>query len=71
MFLPKKPDTIVQTSEFERMKKTLAPLTAQADKDQKDKPSLLMPEKGCPEPQKVEFKPGESIDRICGNGGLH
>ena len=71
MFLPKKPDTIVQTSEFEQMKKTLAPLTAQADKDQKDKPSLLMPEKGCPEPQKVEFKPGESIDRICSNGGLH
>src|SRR6266571_3618631 len=71
MFLPKKSDAIVQTSEFEQMKKTLAPLTAQADKDQKDKPSLLMPEKGCPETQKVEFKPGESIDRICSNGGVH
>jgi predicted Zn-dependent protease len=65
MFLPKKENYMMQSSEFEQMKKALAPVTAQSEKDQKDKPSLLMPEKGCPEPQKADYKPSESIDRIC------
>ena len=50
---------------FEQMKKALAPGTTQSEKEQKDKPSLLMPEKGCAEPQKADYKPGEPIDKIC------
>ncbi|PYT76245.1 MAG: hypothetical protein DMG40_26520 [Acidobacteria bacterium] len=65
MFLPKKSDYLMQTSEFEQMKKTLAPISAKSDKEQKDKPSLLMPEKGCPAPQIASYKPGEPIDKVC------
>jgi Zn-dependent protease with chaperone function len=65
MFLPKKQSYVTQSPEFEQMKKALAPVTAQSEKDRKDKPSLLMPEKGCPEPQKADYKAGESIDKIC------
>lgn len=65
MLLPKKDNYVMQSSEFEAMKKALAPETAKAEKEQKDKPSLLMPEKGCPEPQKADYKPGEPIDKIC------
>lgn len=65
MFLPKKSNYVMQSPEFEQMKKALAPISAQSGKDQKDKPSLLMPEKGCAEPQTASYKPGESIDKIC------
>lgn len=65
MFLPKKQNYVVQTSEFEQMKKELAPITAQSDKNQKNKPSLLAPEKGCPAAQKTAYKPGEPIEKIC------
>jgi hypothetical protein len=42
---------------FEQMKKALAPASPQCEKEQKDKPSLLMPEKGCPEPQRPTTNP--------------
>ncbi len=65
MLLPKKDNYVMPSSEFEQMKKALVPATAQAEKDQKDKPSLLMPEKGCAEPRTADYKPGEPIDKIC------
>ena len=65
MFLPKKQALVVQTSEFEKMKKALAPVTAKAENDEKDKPSLIYPEKNCPAPQTVGYKSGVSIDQIC------
>lgn len=66
MYLPKGKDTIVQTSEFLQMKKDLAPVVAEAEKEEKAKPSLLMTkEEGCQPPQKVEYKPGQPIEQIC------
>lgn len=66
MFLPKGKERIVQTSEFLQMKKDLAPIVAEAQKEEKEKPSLLMTkEEGCAPPQKVEYKPGQPIEQIC------
>jgi predicted Zn-dependent protease len=65
MFLPKKEDYVIESSEFAQMKKALPPAAVESEKDHKNKPSLLMPEKGCAEPQKVDYKPGEPIDKIC------
>ena len=69
MFLPKKPQLAVQSSAFEQMKKDLAGVKQKADQEQKNKPSLLMPEKGCPAPQAAEYKPGMQIDSICAPDG--
>ncbi|MDE3168855.1 MAG: M48 family metalloprotease, partial [Acidobacteriota bacterium] len=42
MFLQANPRAIVQSSAFEKMKKELAPITAQAEREDVNKPSLLM-----------------------------
>lgn len=65
-FLPARPDAIVQTTEFEEMKKKLAPITAKAEKEEIGKPSLLITrEEGCQTPKKLEYKPGEPIEQVC------
>jgi Zn-dependent protease with chaperone function len=69
MFLPKKPDLVVQTSAFEQMKKELEALEKKNVSNGTYKPSLLMPEPGCPEPHKVGYKPGEPIEAICAQPG--
>jgi Zn-dependent protease with chaperone function len=69
MFLPKGHDLLVQTTEFEQMKKDLAPVVAAAEKEEKEKPSLLLTkEEGCAPPQKIEYKPGQPIEQICSVG---
>lgn len=66
MFLPKERDQVVQTSEFLEMKKQLAPVVAEAEKEEKEKPSLLLrKEEGCAPPPKLEFEPGQPIERLC------
>ena len=55
MFLPKKPDQVVQTSAFEQMKKELAAYEKKNESEGKYKPSLKMAEPGCPAPHKVEI----------------
>ena len=66
MFLPPKPAAIVQTTAFEEMKKELAPITVKAEKEEADKPSLLITrEEGCEPPRKLEYKPGQPIEQIC------
>ena len=66
MFMPKAGEQIVQTTEFLEMKKELAPVTAEAEKEEKEKPSLLLTkEEGCTPPKKLEYKPGQPIDQIC------
>ena len=66
LFLPEKEGLIQQDTAFEEMKKELAMVTAQAEQDEQDRPSLLAPEAGCPAPGKVEFEPGERrIETIC------
>lgn len=65
MFLPKKPDLVVQTSQFEQMKKDLAAYETTNVAKSLYKPSLMEPEPGCPAPKKIEYKPGEPIETIC------
>ena len=66
MFLPHKTDLVIQTSAFDDMKQKLAPLTANAEKEEVKKPSLLMTrEEGCQSPKKVEYKPGQPIEELC------
>ncbi len=69
-FLPVKPDAIVQTTEFEDMKKMLAPIAAKADREEIGKPSLLITrEEGCEPPKKLEYKPGAPIEQVCEQPG--
>jgi len=49
-FLPRKPRAVVQTSEFEEMKRALAELSAKTAEEEKDKPSLKRPALDCPVP---------------------
>ena len=66
MFLPPKPDVIVQTSAFEEMKHRLAPITAAAHKEEMGRPSLKMTrEEGCEAPAKLEYKTGQPIEELC------
>ncbi len=65
LFLPKKEDLVVQTSAFEQMKKELVAVTAKAAEEEKNRPSLLAPEKGCPPPEKIEYTPGAPIETLC------
>jgi len=66
MFLPPKAAAIVQTTEFEEMKKELAPVTIKAEKEEVERPSLLITrEEGCAPPRKLEYKPGQPIEQIC------
>lgn len=63
-FLPKKPRAVVQTSEFEEMKRALAELSAKAAEKEKDKPSLKGPTLDCPAPP-VDAGSGQAIETIC------
>lgn len=66
MFLPAKPDMIVQSSAFERMKKELAPIAAAANREEMGKPSLkITREEGCEPPKRLEYKPGQPIEELC------
>ena len=68
-FLPKKSDLVIQTSEFDAMKKALVKVTAKAKEEEKNRPSLLAPEAGCPAPQKLEYEAGQPLETICGQPG--
>jgi Zn-dependent protease with chaperone function len=66
MFLPADPQAIVQSSAFEQMKKELAPITAKAEEEDVNKPSLLISrEEGCEPPKTIEYKPGQPIEQLC------
>ncbi|MFP5248873.1 MAG: M48 family metalloprotease, partial [Acidobacteriota bacterium] len=67
MFLPKQAATpIVQTPQFEQMKKELAPIVAEAESEDANKPTLLITrEEGCKPPRKIEYKPGQPIEDLC------
>jgi len=66
MFLPRDPLEIVQTSTFERMKKELAPITAKAEREGKERAGLPIPhEEGCQAPKKLGYQPGEPIEEVC------
>lgn len=66
MFLERNPNAIIQSSAFEQMKRDLAPVTAQAEKEEIGKPSLLMTkEEGCESPKMLEYKPDRPVEELC------
>lgn len=65
LFLPPKDGLAVNSMEFEAMKRELKKVTEQAEQEEKDRPSLLAPVQGCPAPEKIEFKPGDPIEKLC------
>ncbi len=65
LFLPQKQDLIMQTSDFEKMKKALAPIVSAAEKEEPGKPTLFSREHGCEAPKKLEYQPGEPIEKLC------
>ncbi len=66
MFLPEKKGLIRNTDAFDRMKKALKEVTAKAEEEEQDRPSLLAPETGCPKPQMPEMKPGKRrVETVC------
>ncbi|HYY72780.1 MAG TPA: M48 family metalloprotease, partial [Candidatus Bathyarchaeia archaeon] len=71
MFLPKKQNLIVQTDAFLKMKKELSKVTAKAKNEEKNQPSLLATEQGCPAPHKYEYKTGEPIEDLCSLPGVN
>ncbi len=65
LFLPPKPDLMMQTSAFEEMKKKLASVTVAAEKYDAKKPTLKLREEGCEAPKKLEYEPGQPIEKLC------
>ena len=66
MFLERHPNAVIQSSAFEQMKRDLAPITAQAEKEEISKPSLLLTkQEGCESPKMVEYKPDRPIEELC------
>ena len=65
MYLPAKEGLVVNSTEFDEMKRELKKVTEQAEQEEKDRPSLLAPVQGCPAPEKIEFKPGDPIEKLC------
>ncbi|MFN3321860.1 MAG: M48 family metalloprotease [Bryobacteraceae bacterium] len=66
MFLPERESLIQQSTAFMEMKKNLVEVAAQAEKDEKDRPSLLRPEEDdCSPPPKLEYVPGQRIETLC------
>jgi Zn-dependent protease with chaperone function len=66
MFLPPKPDLVVQTSDFEQMKRELVSVVTAAKQEEKDRPSLkITREQGCEPPKTLEYKPGQPIEDLC------
>jgi hypothetical protein len=64
-FLSPKDEVVIHTSQFAEMKKALVKSIVQAEKEEKDRPSLYAPEPECSEPEKLEYKPGQPIETIC------
>ncbi|HVW85258.1 MAG TPA: M48 family metalloprotease [Bryobacteraceae bacterium] len=64
-YLPKRADTVVNTTDFMTMKEALTKVTAVAEKESRKKPSLIGPEQGCPAPSKFVYEPDQPIETIC------
>jgi hypothetical protein len=65
LFLPAKEGLTENSPEFEAMKAELKKVTAKAEEEEKDRPSLLAPVQGCPAPEKIEYKAGDPIEVLC------
>ncbi len=66
-YLPKKESAVMTTTEFQAMKDALKTVTAKAEKESKERPSLLAPEQGCSAPSKLVYEADQPIETICGS----
>ena len=64
-YLSKPASAIVTTTGFMTMKEALVKVTASAEKESKQKPSLIGPEQGCPAPTKLVYEADQPIETIC------
>ena len=69
-FLGQKRESIMQTSDFNKMKRSLVQVVANAKDEESKRPSLLSPEEGCPAPAKLDYQEGQPIGTICGKPKL-
>jgi hypothetical protein len=51
------------------MKAELKNVTAKAEEEEKERPSLLAPVQGCPAPDKIQYKSGDPIESLCPEPG--
>jgi len=65
LFLPAKDGLVENSPEFDAMKAELKKVTAKAEEEEKDRPSLLAPVQGCPAREKIEYKSGDPIEVLC------
>lgn len=65
MYLPKHEKPTLASSNFGAMKEALTKVTAAAEKESKQKPSLIGPEQGCAAPTKLVYEPDQPIETIC------
>jgi Zn-dependent protease with chaperone function len=65
MYLPKQQNPMVTTSEFGAMKAALTKVSAKAEEESKERPSLISPEQGCPAPSKLLYESDKPIETIC------
>lgn len=64
-YLPRLEQPVVNTTGFMTMKEALTKVTAAAEKESKQKPSLLGPEQSCPAPAKLVYEADQPIETIC------
>ncbi len=69
LFLPAKEGLIENSPDFDQMKAELKKVTAKAEEEEKERPSLLAPVQGCPPPEKIEYKSGDPIEILCPEPG--
>jgi hypothetical protein len=69
LYLPAKEALIENSPGFDEMKLELKKVTARAEQEEKDRPSLLAPVQGCPAPEKIEYKDGDPIEILCPEPG--
>jgi hypothetical protein len=65
MYLPKRAEGIVNTTEFDAMKEALTKVSVKAEEDSKQRPSLVAPEQSCPAPSKLLYEADKPIETIC------
>lgn len=65
LYLPKRGEPIVTSAEFQKMKEEVERIKAEAEAEERERPSLRAAEPGCPPPEKLEYEPGEPVEKIC------
>ncbi len=65
MYLPQQATGIVNTTEFAAMKQALTKVSAKAEEESKQRPSLIAPEQNCPAPSKLLYEADKPIETIC------